>query len=104
MSNRLTFEFPIKVRKSTTRELQAGRRELLVQLAHKTHEPAREKAEERGETMIYSAEKRATRRGEILSLPRWAMFALLGQSRLSIRHSGLQAPTTKDEWQFEGSR
>jgi hypothetical protein len=26
--------------------------------------------------MIYSAEKRATRSGEILSLPRWAMFAL----------------------------
>ncbi len=27
------------------------------------------------------------------------MFALLGQSRLRIRHSGLQEPTTKDEWQ-----
>jgi hypothetical protein len=53
---------------------------------------------------IQVGEKRATRRGEILSLPRWAMFALLGQSRFSIRHSGLQAPTTKDEWQFEGSR
>jgi hypothetical protein len=48
MSNRLTFEFAVKVRKSTTRELQASRRELLVQLAHKTYEPAREKAEERG--------------------------------------------------------
>jgi hypothetical protein len=54
--------------------------------------------------MIHWAEKRAIRTGEILPLPRWAMFALLGQSRLSIRHSGLQAPTTKDEWQFEGSR
>jgi hypothetical protein len=49
-------------------------------------------------------DKRATRRGEILSFPRWAMFAVLGQSRLSICHSGLQAPTTKDELQFEGSR
>jgi len=48
MSNRLIFEFAVKVRKSTIRELQAGRRELLVQLAHKTYEPAREKAEERG--------------------------------------------------------
>jgi hypothetical protein len=48
MSNRLTFEFAVKVRKSTIRELQASRRELLVQLAHKTYEPAREKAEERG--------------------------------------------------------
>jgi len=48
MSNRLTFEFAVKVRKSTTRELQASRRELLVQLAHKTYEPAREKAEEQG--------------------------------------------------------
>jgi hypothetical protein len=48
MSNRLTFEFAVKARKSTTRELQANRRELLVQLAHKTYEPAREKAEERG--------------------------------------------------------
>src|SRR5947209_14487354 len=46
MSNRLTFEFAVKVRKSTIRELQASRRELLVQLAHKTYEPAREKAEE----------------------------------------------------------
>ena len=36
MSNRLTFEFAVKVRKSTIRELQASRRELLVQLAHKT--------------------------------------------------------------------
>jgi hypothetical protein len=62
MSNRLTFEFAVKVRKSTIRELQASRRELLVQLAHKTYEPAREKAEERGETMIHSAEKRAIRR------------------------------------------
>src|SRR5258706_2148172 len=44
MSNRLTFEFAVKVRKSTIRELQASRRELLVQLAHKTYEPAREKA------------------------------------------------------------
>lgn len=59
MSNRLTFEFAVKVRKSTIRELQASRRELLVQLAHKTYEPAREKVEERGETMIHSAEKRA---------------------------------------------
>jgi len=48
MSNRLTFEFAVKVRKSTIRELQASRRELLVQLAHKTYEPAREKAEEQG--------------------------------------------------------
>ncbi len=48
MSNRLTFEFAVKVRKSTIRELQASRRELLVQLAHKTYEPATEKAEERG--------------------------------------------------------
>jgi len=48
MSNRLTFEFAGKARKSTIRELQASRRELLVQLAHKTYEPAREKAEERG--------------------------------------------------------
>jgi hemoglobin len=48
MSNRLTFEFAVKVRKSTIRQLQASRRELLVQLAHKTYEPAREKAEERG--------------------------------------------------------
>jgi hypothetical protein len=48
MSNRLTFEFAVTVRKSTIRELQASRRELLVQLAHKTYEPAREKAEERG--------------------------------------------------------
>jgi hypothetical protein len=55
MSNRLTFEFAVKVRKSTTRELQASRRELLVQLGHKPYEPAREKAEERGETMIHSA-------------------------------------------------
>jgi hypothetical protein len=31
-------------------------------LAHKTHQPVREKAEERGETMIHSAEKRAIRR------------------------------------------
>ena len=44
MSDRLTFEFAVKVRKSTIRELQASRRELLVQLAHKTYEPAREKA------------------------------------------------------------
>ena len=44
MSNRLTFEFAVKVRKSTIRELQASRREQLVQLAHKTYEPAREKA------------------------------------------------------------
>ena len=47
MSNRLTFEFAVKVRKSTIRELQAGRREM-VQLAHKAYEPAWEKAEERG--------------------------------------------------------
>ncbi len=33
---------------STIRELQASRRELLVQLDHKTYELAREKAEERG--------------------------------------------------------
>jgi hypothetical protein len=33
---------------STIRELQVSRRELLVQLDHKTYEPAREKAEERG--------------------------------------------------------
>src|SRR5580704_5450251 len=33
MSNRLTFEFAVKIRKSTTRELQASRRELLVQSA-----------------------------------------------------------------------
>src|SRR5205807_6063875 len=44
MSNRLTFEFAVKVRNQTIRELQASRRELLVQLAHKTYEPAREKA------------------------------------------------------------
>src|SRR5260221_7201542 len=44
MSDRLTFEFAVKVRKSTIRELQASRREQLVQLAHKTYEPAREKA------------------------------------------------------------
>src|SRR5467141_3076364 len=44
MSDRLTFEFVVKVRKSTIRELQASRREQLVQLAHKTYEPAREKA------------------------------------------------------------
>ena len=31
MSNRLTFEFAVKVGKSTIRELQASRRELLVQ-------------------------------------------------------------------------
>src|SRR5439155_6597476 len=61
MSNRLTFEFAGKARKSTIRELQASRRELLVQLAHKTYEPAREKAEERGQTMIHSAEKRSMR-------------------------------------------
>jgi len=48
MSNRLTFEFAVKVRKLTIHELQASRRELFVQLAHKTYEPAREKAEERG--------------------------------------------------------
>jgi hypothetical protein len=59
MSNRLTFEFAVRVRKSTIREFRASRRELLVHLAHKTYEPAREKAEERGETMIHSAEKRA---------------------------------------------
>ena len=41
MSNRQTFEFAAKVRKSTIRELQASRRERLVQLAHKTYEPAR---------------------------------------------------------------
>src|SRR5882724_1327703 len=33
MSNRLTFEFAVTVRKSIIRELQASRRELLVQLA-----------------------------------------------------------------------
>ena len=55
MSSRLAFEFAVKVGKSTTSELQASRRELLVQLAHKTYELAREKAEERGETMIHSA-------------------------------------------------
>ena len=44
MSNRLTFEFAVKFRKSTIRQLQASRTELLVQLAHKTYEPAREKA------------------------------------------------------------
>ena len=53
MSNRQTFEFAVKVRKSTIRELQASRRKLLVRLAHKTYEPAREKTEERGETMIH---------------------------------------------------
>jgi hypothetical protein len=37
MSNRLTFESAVEVRKSTTRELQASRRELLVQLAHETY-------------------------------------------------------------------
>jgi hypothetical protein len=47
MSNRLTFEFAVKVRNQP-----------FVQLDHKTYEPAREKAEERGETMIHSAEKR----------------------------------------------
>jgi hypothetical protein len=45
MSNRPIFEFAFKVRKSTTRELRASRRELLVQLVHKTYELAREKAE-----------------------------------------------------------
>src|SRR5882757_3193415 len=44
LSDRLTFEFAVKVRKSTIRELQASRRELLRQLAHKTYELAREKA------------------------------------------------------------
>src|SRR5260370_998234 len=34
-------------------------------------------------------DKRATRRGEILSLPRWAMFALLGQSRMTDAQTGL---------------
>jgi len=48
MPNRLTFEFAVKVRKSTIRELQASRREMLVHFAHKTYEPTREKAEERG--------------------------------------------------------
>ena len=61
MSNRLTFEFAVRVRKSTIRELKAGRRELLVQSAHKTYEPDREKADDRGWTMIHLAEKRAFR-------------------------------------------
>jgi hypothetical protein len=62
MCNPLTFEFAVRVRKSTIREFQASRRELLVHLAHKTYEPAREKAEERRETMIHSAEKHAMHR------------------------------------------
>jgi hypothetical protein len=62
MSNRLPVEFGVKVRRSRIREFQASQRELLVQLAHKTYEPAREKAEERGETMIHSAEKHAIHR------------------------------------------
>jgi hypothetical protein len=37
MSDRLTFEFAVKLRKSTIRALQANRSELLVQLAHKTY-------------------------------------------------------------------
>src|SRR5258708_34289899 len=40
VSDRLTFEFAVKVRKSNIRKLQAGRRELLRQLAHKTYELA----------------------------------------------------------------
>src|ERR1700740_2301994 len=39
MSNRLTFEFAV-IRKSTIRELQASRRDLLVQLVHKTYKQA----------------------------------------------------------------
>ena len=40
MPNRLTFEFAIKVTKLTIREFQACRRDLLVQFADKTYEPA----------------------------------------------------------------
>jgi hypothetical protein len=42
------IEICCQSQESTIRELQASRRELFVQLAHKTYEPAREKAEERG--------------------------------------------------------
>jgi hypothetical protein len=59
MSKRLTLELAVTVRKSPIRELQATRRELLVQLAHKTSEPARKKAGE--QTMICLAEKHAFR-------------------------------------------
>src|SRR5258706_10478069 len=74
MSDRLTFEFAVKVRKSTIRELQASRRDLLVQLAHKTYEPAREKALPGPEVSLWEVSLDRYRQTHYKRAPVWSRF------------------------------